>query len=243
MPRTNRKQVPRWPLIVGNQPLPEAEREQVAAHLANCESCRAEVERFRDVVDVLPLAASGPAPAGPRSKILAAAAVTPQETTVAPPFVTPPRVSRSPGWPARFGGWLAAAALLLLSLGRGAWNLSLQSQLHTRQAQPAALTALTATSDGAGAIGRVTARQGVGIITVRQLPPPRPGFVYEAWIIDTRGPQPAGTFATTPDGQASFVFSNVPNPGDSVAITAEPAPGTQTPTGNILLKGTMAAHS
>ena len=223
--------------------LPEDERARVSAHVRICARCRQILEREQQVVDVLPLVAAAPAPPGLRAKILEAAAQTPQIPISVAERPTSARFGGRPSWLTRLGGWLVAAALLLISLGLGAWNLTLQQEIQALQPGPARQTVLAATSDSAGAVGSLSAHQGVGIVTVSHLPPPGAGLVYEVWIINAHGAQPAGTFVTTPDGNATFVLARPPNPGETIAITAEPTPGTSVPTGKILLKGTVSSDS
>ncbi|HEX5415745.1 MAG TPA: anti-sigma factor, partial [Chloroflexota bacterium] len=216
---------------------------RVRAHLAVCESCRQAAAEFRQVVEVLPVALAdepGPRP-DLRDRIIASSQATPQLPPAVEPIVAIPRPADRPrprrfGW-SRFGGWLAAAALFLVSLGLGAWNVSLQQQIQALQ-RPAAQVSLVATADGGGASGRLAlATEQPGLLSVHDLPPPESGRVYEAWVINAGGPLPAGTFVTTPDGQGSVLLTAPVHPGEVVAVTAEPSPGTAAPSGKVLLKG------
>ncbi|MGH2458077.1 MAG: anti-sigma factor domain-containing protein [Chloroflexota bacterium] len=221
--------------------LPQEERERVAAHLIDCARCRDATTRLRQVAEVLPLTVTDHAPHPDlRDRIVRAAASTQQ----APPRATGQArsfapVPRQPALFSRLNGWLVAAALMLLSLGLGAWNVSLHGQLSALQSGPTALAALAATADApSGATGSLSlVPGGRDIVSVANLPPPSSGFVYEAWVIDVKGVAPAGTFVTTPDGHAAVALTAPVAPGDTVAITAEPAPGRPTPTGKVLLKG------
>ncbi|HEX5415581.1 MAG TPA: anti-sigma factor, partial [Chloroflexota bacterium] len=189
--------------------LSEDEQARVRAHLAVCESCRQAAAEFAQVVEVLPVALAhepGPRP-DLRDRIIASSQATPQLPPEVKPMVAIPRPVERPrrsGW-SRFGGWLAAAALFLISLGLGAWNVSLQQQIQALQ-RPVAQVSLVATADGGGASGRLAlATDQPSVLSVRNLPPPESGRVYEAWVINAGGPLPAGTFVTTPDGQGSVL--------------------------------------
>ena len=138
---------------------------------------------------------------------------------------------------------MVAAALLLATLGLGATTLSLQHEVQTLQhAQQLGTFALAATSDAPGATGQFyTGPDGARVVTVSSLPPLGSGDVYEAWVINQQGPQPAGTFFTTNDGRGAVVLSRSPTPGDTIAITREAAPGTSTPRGKVLLAAKVSA--
>lgn len=217
--------------------LPRAEREAVLAHLAQCATCREQVARYREVSDVLPL---GEPPESPspdlRQRILDRATRVPRAE---------PRPTASGGARRAFGwtspaGWLVAAALFLVSLGLGAWNYSLQQQVRALQVAQPVSVALAATADAPGATGQVALGvAGRNVLAVRDLPPPPTGQVYEAWVIGTIGPRPAGTFMTTPDGHGAVELTQAPRAGETVAVTNEPAPGGATPSGKIVLKGTV----
>jgi anti-sigma factor RsiW len=218
----------------------EDERVAIQSHLAGCASCRREVARHRAVTEVLAMSTVSDTPPSPdlRSRILQESARTPQVPASARRRQTNARLS----FPTRFVGWLAAAVLFVTSLGLGAWNLSLREQIQTLAVRPVPSVALAATADAPGASGALAVESGGGnVITVSNLPRLAAGQVYEAWVIGATGPQAAGTFLIAPDGRGAVALTRSAAPGEVVAITAEPAPGTSAPTGKILLKG-MAAE-
>jgi hypothetical protein len=212
------------------------ERTRVAAHLVGCAACRSEVSRFQQVTAVLPLA--NPVPDAPRpelrDRILREATAVRQARQRPAPRRPAPRLLRLPS----VAGWLAAAALFLISLGLGALDLTLAQRPQALQ-QPGTV-ALAATADAPGASGRVLVDGGrPSILTVDNLPPPGTGLVYEAWVIGPGGPEPAGTFVTTSDGRGALALTRPAQSGEVVAVTAEPTPGRASPSGKILLKGTI----
>jgi anti-sigma factor RsiW len=219
--------------------LPDDERVAVEAHLVGCAQCRDWVARNGSTAGLLALAVEdAPSPAPDlRDRILAAANRT-EQVRPGPRLVVAqaPRVR----W-RRLTGWLAAAALLVMTLGLGAWNYALQRDLRAAQAAPVLRGALAATSDAPNAEGTLVVGPGdSAALTVANLPPPRPGDVFEAWVIDSGGrPHPAGIFATSPDGHGVVGLTQPPRPGEVVAVTMEPAPGLAAPSGKILLKGTL----
>lgn len=222
--------------------LRDDEREVVLAHLVSCSSCQEKVARYREVSEVLPLAEPPESPSPQlRERILQRAAQTPQPRARSRPvtLVAPPR--RRAFWRSNPVAWLVAAAMFAVSLGMGAWNYALQQQVQTlQQAASSATVALAATPNAPAARGQlVIGSRGQSVLVVGALPPPSPGQVYEAWLIGSAGPLPAGTFTTTPDGHGALVLSRPPRAGQVVAVTNEPAPGGEKPSGKVLLKGTV----
>jgi anti-sigma factor RsiW len=222
--------------------LTDDERLAVDAHLISCVSCRREVARHKSVTEVLEMATMPDLlpSADLRERILRASARTPQVRPVPVRTVRSRRISLS----TRLGGWLAAAILLVTSVGLGAWDLNLRQQVQALTARPTTRVALAATSDAPGAVGDLAIDAGRGtLITVGNLPQLTTGLVYEAWVIDDSGAHAAGTFLTTADGRGTIALTRPAGLGQVVAITTEPSPGVDAPTGKILLKGTALATS
>jgi hypothetical protein len=211
----------------------------VSAHLEECDSCRSEVAKLRSVVDVLPLSIEEmEPPASLRSSILAAIE---QEPNVRKPFTAAPvaaplppvidlgeRRSRRQWLP-----WVAAAALLLLSLGLFGWNLSLRDS-DDPERQTIALEG-TSPEITASAEATYIEDEGVIVLSLSDLPELPADQVYQVWLIDEAGPDPAGIF--TSDQQE---FAVAANPADYqvIAITAEPGPlGVPAPTSDPILLG------
>lgn len=98
--------------------------------------------------------------------------------------------------------------------------------------------------DGGGSIGgmrRYTAqgaratllvdRSGEAVLSVRRLPPPPAGKLYEIWVIAGGKPLPAGRI----HGSLTMLTRPVP-PGAVVAVSVEPQTGSPQPTGPLLLR-------
>jgi anti-sigma-K factor RskA len=102
-----------------------AEREAFEAHLATCEECAAEVRSLGTVVHVLPYAAPQvDPPAALRARVLAAAGdpnVSSRATVTRMP-------ARSRSW-FEDPGWLAAAALVALVVGLGAYTVNVRQRV------------------------------------------------------------------------------------------------------------------
>ncbi len=249
----------------------EDEREAVRAHIEGCVSCRDLVARLTQVADVLPLGSDiVRPPGGLRARILAAAAASPAGRAEAgdppagraeagdPPAAPAPRpvsppVGTSPSRrhaPPGGGGWrrvrspaLAAAvgALAVGLLALGAWNVTLNQQLH----QPPAHYSMTGTGTLAGASATVTAYrpQDVALVSFTGLPQPAPGRVYELWLINGAGTAaPAGTFTPDAGGAATVQVSGSLATARVMAVTQEQGPhGSQAPTQKPELAGQLGA--
>ena len=113
------------------------EREAFEAHLATCAECTAEVRALEGVVTALPYAVPQvDPPAALRARVLAAAGA-PQASsraTVAQ-MPAPAHLSVSRTHLSVNAAWLAAAALLLLSVGLGAYALNLRERIGGLEGQ------------------------------------------------------------------------------------------------------------
>lgn len=115
--------------------LPADERRAFESHLATCAACQAEVTQLRSVADALPWSAPSVAPPPAlRARVLQAIAAEPgarsSNASTVTPIATPvtPADVRASAWLAS-GGWLAAAASLVLAIGLGVYALSLRSRI------------------------------------------------------------------------------------------------------------------
>ena len=92
--------------------------------------------------------------------------------------------------------------------------------------------------NGFGRIGRTVFRIMHGrsrefeIVCVNDLAPAPSGKTYEAWVIEGETPKPAGTFAGG-GAQTAFALTRGVPAGATVAVTIEPAGGSQSPTGDV----------
>lgn len=156
---------------------------------------------------------------------------------------------------------LLAAALALVAVGAVVWALNVQGRLDDREDDLIALqnqatnTALrdnavawtfTPTADGpTSATGNLfySSREQRVALAAEGMPPLPENQVYQLWYLNEgQDPRPAGTFEPSPNGNAAMIEQNIePGSFQQVAITAEPTGGSQAPTGDILLLGTLSA--
>ncbi|HEY4026286.1 MAG TPA: anti-sigma factor [Candidatus Dormibacteraeota bacterium] len=220
----------------------ERDAEVARAHLVACPSCRALAQRLMPAVDALPLAVDEMAPPERlRARILAVAAVTPQqsEPTPAARIIALPRrgaggggsgIGRggAAGFPVMY--WAAVAALAIVVFVLVAWNVRLAGQLD----QAPARYPLVGTGAMSGASGTVTElmRQNAAVVELTGVPQPREGMVYELWLIDASNrPIPAGVFTPNHDGRVTLAVSRSLGAVRTVAVTQEAGPtGARAPT-------------
>lgn len=258
-----------------------AEADAVRAHLETCAECRAELASLRQASSSLAFAAprvpmDAARSAGLRARLVAraaadaggappaAAAADPPAPVAAAPGVIP--ISRVRDRAGFSGGWLAAAAAVLLIVG--AYAARLQGRYGALREQYASL------SDERDQLVRGLARRdstlgelsgpGVRVIelaSTRQrapsgrmfwnpatarwtffahsLPALREGRDYQLWLITPAGPVSAGVFKPTPEGHAQ-VEATYSLPRDqlrAIAVTEEPAGGLPAPSSAPLIAG------
>ena len=225
--------------------LAQEERAEFEAHLAECATCRAEVQAFREVSGLLVHAAPAAVPPpGLRERILRDAR-----------RVRPIGARRGPILP-----WLAAAAALVLALGAG------YAYWSVRVAQTALLTALDSTRARLDSASQLVAAildstvgtadlaatgkppsmrvfwnraRNVVVVAAFELPPAPTGRTYQLWAIKKgQAPVSLGTFNTLPGGRA-VVTLRMPAgfKPDLSAVTEEPAGGSRQPTQQPFLVG------
>lgn len=178
-------------------------------HLDTCERCREEVAALRDSATELAYAAEGPEPPPElRERILAAARNEPRTAKIVP-------LPRRWLFPATA---VAAVAAACAAVGLGLWANSL------RDGPPQRVVAVQ------GAPGNLIV-SGDRATLVVCLDEAAPSKTYEAWVIEAQRPRPAGIF---PGGCSSVPLDEPVEPGDVVAVTLEPAGGSDQPTSDVL---------
>ena len=207
------------------------------------------VWRLSRAVGALPLATEEmKAPARLRARILAeATAAAPPELPRRPRIVRPPRpraINLRPRL--RFSPNAAAAVLAVAVLSLGAWNVSLSQQLSEARNQNAAKPvqySMVGTGQFAQASASVVPlpQQDLVIIDFRQLPAPRPGTVYQLWLIKGSSATSAAVFIPDADGGKVLVLTRSLAGFSQIAVTPEPGPhGSPVPTVQPQLTGSLA---
>ena len=194
------------------------ERARFEAHLAACERCREELQRFWQVGASLARAAGGaPPPPQLRDRILTAARNESQN-------VVPLRPRRT----TRMLGAVAAVAAAV-AVGLGVWGVSVSSDLSDAERTLAVLGDPDArtipAADGRAAL--VVTPEGDAALVVRSLAPAPDGRDYEIWVLDDGAPQRAGLF----ERPGVAMLTRPVHSGQTVAVTLEADGGVDAPTG------------
>jgi anti-sigma factor RsiW len=222
--------------------LNDLERAAFERHLANCDSCQAEVDSLQAAAAHLAETTAATPPADLRARILAdAPSVRPL-----PPRVSAPRVSergvsirdesaQSRTWRQRIPA-IAAAAALIAGIGAGAtaiwqpWQQeTVQLTLADRVRQaPDARTWTQGLPDG----GQVTVTRsqsvGAALWETRGLKPAPSGRVYELWLqAPDESLKPAGLMSA---GEGEVILRGDATNAIGAGLTEEPAGGSPAPT-------------
>jgi anti-sigma-K factor RskA len=193
-------------------------------HLDGCQACRDEVRELQDAAARMGAAEAVAPPVALRARVLAAADQLPQ----LPPKVTSIDAARSRRWTAKL---VAAAAAVVLMLTGGFVALQLQRD----DSVPVATSAVFSASDArtktvetdhgrlvvaaSPSLGQVAVRtEGLHTLTGRQ--------VYQMWTIHSGTATSQGIVENLKAGKVMAM----PSAGTTVAITVEPAGGSQRPT-------------
>jgi anti-sigma-K factor RskA len=189
------------------------ERAAVEEHLASCAQPHAELRGMLGADELLAASVEPiPPPPALRDRLMVTIASTPQEgvgvaigQSQAAPAVAEPKG----GWTERWLGWLSpplarglAAAAVVVALALGAWNLSLQGSIASRDQQ---LQAVAAAIGGGQAAFRANGTVGSGYVVedgsghaslvVADLAPLEANRIYELWLIGADdAPVAVGTF-------------------------------------------------
>ena len=124
-------------------------------------------------------------------------------------------------------------------------SLAAQTQILRVMGGPRTVTAALAPKAGVTASGRVVVDQtsGEAAVVITNLGPAGAGKTYELWAIrGSQPPEPAGTFAPTPEHTVAARSERIPRPSEVTvfAVSIEPAGGSTSPTGPIVLAGAVA---
>ena len=127
---------------------------------------------------------------------------------------------------------------------------SLAAQAHVLRVMggPRTVEAALTPSEGVEGRGRVMvdATSGETAIVIAEMAPAGEDKVYELWAIrGNRPPEPAGVFTVGEEGSVAAVGARIARPAEvtTFAVSIEPAGGSKTPTGPIVLVGQVSAAS
>jgi anti-sigma-K factor RskA len=239
------------------------EASQLISHVAACPACRDDVEAWGLVVAMLPYAvplSDPPAHVKRRLLTMVEAAAQPGAAEL-----SRGRLGRAQRW---MGAAAAASLALALIFGllfmearRYAGTLTAQigqrdqqiSQMRgqlVRERQEAVFISADNTvgqplaRGQGGAWGKMYMQPGSNhaVLVVYGLKQPEPGKVYQFWFATERNQVPSTTFTVGPEGMATVTLE-APARVDAYAqvmVTLEQAPGSQTPSDEIVLQGRLS---
>jgi anti-sigma factor RsiW len=206
--------------------LPPDEAEEFRRHLAECSACQVEVAELQTTAAHLGLAAAEQPPPRVREAVLRAV----HQTRQVPPPVQPTESRR------RFPrAWLAAAAAAVV-VGAGAVgvvdlvrdNPAPRDPMASVVAAPDAETTAARLRGGGRLTVVASERLGQAVVLSEDLPPAGAARVYQLWLVDPDG-QARSADVLIGSSRSADLVSGV-RPGDQVAITREPAGGSEQPT-------------
>jgi anti-sigma-K factor RskA len=244
------------------------ERDVVEDHLVGCAACLDELATYAETTAALATALPQvDPPSSLKGRLLSEAKrgrLLPAGRRQIPP---PPlwRSGRAARWRVSLSGLVASLALVLAA-GSTTWALSLRSELDAQSARIATLSerannyarvtavlqaadtqirVLQSTDGAPETFGRVYIDPDTseGMLMVRNLPPLPQGRVYQLWVNDAAGQrQSAGLLTWTDKAGNGYTLIKCPEKlsrWQSFGVTEEPSGGSQAPTGNRLLGGTI----
>ncbi len=214
----------------------DVERAQVERLLRQSPEAAAEVASFHETAARLGAATATTPPASLRNAVLAEIGTTRQV-----PPVTEPAPARRPAEGASRSAvrWLsvAAACLLAVSIGLGAWALDLRGEVEQNRTVAEAISSALADPDRAmmatefaGGTAMLVVAQDRVVVVGNGVESPPAGHEYQLWMLDENDvPRPSVTLAATGDG-GYFAETSGYRAGERMAVTIEPEGGSQAPT-------------
>jgi anti-sigma-K factor RskA len=216
------------------------EAEAFDQHLADCPSCREEVQELRQAASRMGEIEATRPPSALRARVLAAA----DQQAQLPPKVTPIEFAAARRWTSRLGTRLvgAAAAVLLVIGGVAFWH----GQQGGDQAPPVTQATSVSevlkapdvhvktvrTADGHSLQVASSAEFGQLAVATKGLRRLSAKQVYQMWTVHNGRSTSAGLISDLDKGKVMAI----PTYGTAVAITVEPAGGSEHPTSKPIVK-------
>lgn len=210
--------------------LPAGEAVAFSAHLEQCTACQQEVAELQATAAQLGLRARQEPPAALRERVLRSA----HETRQVPPLIARPdnAATRRRRWARP----LAVAAATVLLAGAGVLGLDRVLDDGPREEIARVMEAsdartATAPVRGGGRLTVVSSPElGKAVVLSEDLRPLSPGRVYQLWLVDAAGQaRSAEVLIEARRGASAHVVDGVRG-SDRIAITREPAGGSEQPT-------------
>ena len=206
--------------------LSELERETFESHLQTCARCHDDVERLRHAVSALPRSVEQfEPPPRLRAALMAEVGESGVERERGPGLFE--RLLAGPSRLRPTVAWAGAAALLAIGV-LGGFGLS-------RALTGDEVRTITA-SAGSGTLTLTGEGEKGAILRVSNLPRPRGGDVYQAWVQRGKALMPEPTFEVGPDGRGAVAVPDDLSDADAVLVTRERRGGARAPTSAPVLR-------
>ena len=221
-----------------------AELAEFEKHLLGCPTCAEEVRGLRETAARLGMVTAIAPPPGMREQVLAATSRTrqlpPSSRKVIPLHVRPQRMRALPHGLTRPVAVATMSAMAAAVIVLAVFQVNTRSQLRQTQADDRAVAAVLAAPDAritmsraivGGTVTAVISRtDGAAVITTSGMPAAASGKVYQLWVVSAASARSAGLMSGGTAGATSPLLADDVKPGDSLAITVEPAGGSARPT-------------
>jgi len=215
--------------------LPAEDTAAFTEHLDACEACQQEVAELRVTAAQLGLAVTQPPPEALRDRVLSAV----QHTRQVPPS-TPATSTATPRW-RTWPRLVSAAAVLILIVGAGILTVGRtigervgppgQNQLAAVIGAPDARTTSVGLRGGGTMTVVISRRLHRAVVLRQDLPRIPASRAYQLWLVDPDGKARSARVLISARAATSAGARLVRGmqPGDQIAITREPAGGSQQP--------------
>lgn len=218
--------------------LDDAERAAFERHLRECAACRAEVAELTETASRLASAVATPAPSGLRARVFAEVSHVRQLSPLPEVIAIDDRRTRR--W---YRQPVAAAAALLLVTSGGLGAVALDQ--HQRAERASRIAAIATDPDrirvsvpvSTGGRGTIIAADGSAYFRTSDLTVLPDDRAYQLWVLRGDRARSAGVLGR--GGELDALVDDM-RPTDALGLTVEPADGSSSPTGELVLRAEMA---
>ncbi|SDX38673.1 MULTISPECIES: anti-sigma factor [Salimicrobium] len=237
-----------------NGQLSEQEEAQFENHLASCESCREELAELRELTESLPYLSEPVEPdSGMKNRVLSSV-FEEEEKEEGYDNVIPIEEKKEKEKPAlsrtrkrNWAVWGLAAALAASLVGNAAFLNQWPGTSTTQPEEEVVIDNLRQdltlqNPEGGEAKGQASMVANDGesqlVVQAEQLAPLSGNEAYQVWLLEEGDPVRAGTFVTNEQGSGAVTYPMdelKDGNWDTLAITKEPGPDSETPQGEIVL--------
>lgn len=215
--------------------LSEEEAAALERHVADCDWCAERLRWLQPAIDVLP--ATVPQEEPPPAVRARLMEVVESEAPARSEAPAARDAAARPSWRERLGlsgltlrPVLAGVAVLLV-VAAGITGYALRDD--GTSGPPAQTFTARGVGDGKLAHGTLEVQGDKGSLQVANLPPTKPGEVYQAWVEESPehggAVQPSSVFVVADDGSGNVVIPHGLEAADRVMVTREPKGGSEKP--------------